>query len=101
MWSERLVKNLVPIHLNLASGSTSRAEAGGLDFAPQPETVLAERGQVGLRSSFSPADGRLLFSMADVVGARPRHGTQRIFVRYSGDEWNRISPAVRLQGRSV
>jgi hypothetical protein len=61
MWSERLVKNLVPIHLNLASGSISRAEAGGLDFAPQPETVLAERGQVGLRSSFSPADGGLLF----------------------------------------
>ena len=61
MWSERLVKNLVPIYLNLASGSTSRAEAGGLGFAPQPETVLAERGQVGLRSSFSPADGGLLF----------------------------------------
>ena len=35
------------------------------------------------------------------LGAPAWNGTQGAFVCYSDDEWNRINPAVRLQGRSV
>ena len=40
---------------------------------------------------------------AGLAEVRPGMDTERkgAFVRYSGDEWNRISPAVRLKGRSV